>query len=504
MAVNGKCSHSLNRVAFVSDALTRAPHMDALINLIVDQILDIFKPEYISLMHFERRSLSLRREIIAGERLKRTAKPRLALARDIEGSIDLGGEILALPEIEDGPFLILFDVDQDHQCELRIPFFIENQGIGVINLGRKESGQEYSAEEIDLLRILVNHLTIRSEAKCAAHRGTATKNAGALQPQITQKGRDPGSELLGVSPAMEQVRELIRRVAGENIPVLISGESGTGKELVARAIHRLNLRGKMALVTMNCAALPESLVESELFGHEKGSFTGAIARKKGKFELADRSTLFLDEIGDMQVSTQAKLLRVLQDGTFQRVGGNDPLHADVRLIAATNKDLGAMIRNGTFREDLYYRINVIQIQIPPLRQRREDVVVLAEYFFDHYNNYYRRNLRGFSPEVQSWMKRYAFPGNVRELKNIVERAVIMEKSDRITMEMMPGENGSPENGAAVRTRHLTLEQLEAEHVRDVLQQVGYNKSAAARLLGIARKTLREKCQKYNISPEETP
>ncbi|MBN1997737.1 sigma 54-interacting transcriptional regulator, partial [candidate division KSB1 bacterium] len=218
--------------------------------------------------------------------------------------------------------------------------------------------------------------------------GNGQSHHQMFKPHIVVKSKEEPVDLFGDSMYMQQIQELIETVAKEDVPVLITGESGTGKELVARAIHRKSHRAKNPMVTMNCAALPDALVESELFGHEKGAFTGAFNQKKGKFEYADRSTLLLDEIGDMNLQTQAKLLRVLQDGSFQRVGGNKTLYSDVRLLTATNKNLEDAIQTGTFREDLYYRINVVRISLPPLRERGEDILSLAEYFFQYYSKLY--------------------------------------------------------------------------------------------------------------------
>ena len=319
-----------------------------------------------------------------------------------------------------------------------------------------------------------------------------------MEPKIKIRSQDDETGLLGESPGMEYINELIEKIACKDVSILITGESGTGKELIARAIHKKSTRSLMPLVAMNCAALADNLVESELFGHEKGAFTGAYSQKKGKFEFANESTIFLDEIGDMSLQTQAKLLRVLQDGTFQRVGGNKTLHSDARLLAATNKNLLDQIEKRKFREDLFYRINVVQIEIPPLRERGDDIVLLADHFFQYYKNYYRKNLMGINSDVYNWLLNYRFPGNIRELRNIIERAVIMELGDKISIQYMPTSLGNPPQSFQKAESRLSLEELEKGHIRSVLEQVANNKSAAARMLGIARKTLREKIQKYNL------
>jgi transcriptional regulator with GAF, ATPase, and Fis domain len=316
---------------------------------------------------------------------------------------------------------------------------------------------------------------------------------------MTLKLHDENSELIGESLAIQSVRDLVEKISQEEVPVLITGESGTGKELVARDIHRKSRRSQKTLVTMNCAALPETLVESELFGHEKGAFTGALCTKQGKFESAHNTTLFLDEIGDMSLATQAKVLRVLQDGTFQRVGGNKTLFADVRLLTATNKNMTHLLQQRLFREDLYYRINVVQIQLPPLRERGNDIIMLAQHFFNYYNKFYRKNLIHIRSNVLDFLQQYSFPGNVRELKNIIERAVIMEKTSQLTIESISviGFNSIQEN---IKADHpsTSLDELERKHIIEIMQQVNNNKTRAAQLLGIARKTLREKLTRYHI------
>ncbi len=438
-----------------------------------------------------------------GRKIERKSQPRIALAQNITEMLDEGWEILGPSPTDVNNFYVLYDPDLNgFYVEFRIPFFIKDHLVAVISLSKKESGTDYTVEEIDILRILANYISLVSERI-----SDKVKSEPDVRPRPFQKityqyvRQDDYSEILGESEAIRHIIRIIDRVARENVPVLISGESGTGKELVARAIHRKSKRSEKPLVAMNCAALPDALVESELFGHERGAFTGATGQKKGKFEFANESTLFLDEIGDMSMPTQAKLLRVLQDGTFQRVGGNQTLHSDVRLIAATNKDLIKNIESGTFRQDLYYRINVVQIEIPPLRERKQDILLLADYFFHVYNNTFGKDLSGLGHEVIEWLKEYPFPGNVRELKNIMERAVILETEEVVTLSSMPKSRTKSRPTPAIHSSSnslLSLEDLEKRHIKAVLQETGFNKSAAARRLGIARKTLREKIDKYHI------
>src|ERR671917_1660125 len=273
------------------------------------------------------------------------------------------------------------------------------------------------------------------------------------------------TEIISDSPEMESVKKLILKVAKSNSTVLIRGESGTGKELIARSIHQNSPRASEVFQAVNCAAINENLLESELFGHEKGSFTGAHAEKKGLFEVADKGTLFLDEIGELDVSMQAKLLRALQEREIRRVGGTRAIKIDVRVVAATNRDLRAMVGDGRFRDDLYYRINVLSIDVPPLRERREDIDLLIDYFIKKHTRNTSRLVRGITPDARRLMNDYSWPGNVRQLESAIERAILLAESDHITVEDLPLEvrqesRPSPEGGFKLPTEGLVFEGME--------------------------------------------
>jgi len=302
--------------------------------------------------------------------------------------------------------------------------------------------------------------------------------------------------IIAKSSKMQRVIEVIKIVAKSNATVLITGESGTGKELVARAIHSQSHRQGKPFVAVSCAALPESLLESELFGHEKGSFTGAYAQKKGKFEFANRGTLFLDEVGEMSANIQVHLLRVLEEKEFTRVGGNEPIKVDVRVISATNKDLKRAIATGEFREDLYYRLNVVTIELPPLRERKEDVPLLAQHFLNKFALENQKEITGFSPEATEFLLGYDWPGNVRELENAIERAVILAKDSLITVADLPQENISLARSAPTGK---SLKELEKDHLLNILNETGGNYSETARILGITRMTLYNKAKEYGLS-----
>jgi DNA-binding NtrC family response regulator len=306
------------------------------------------------------------------------------------------------------------------------------------------------------------------------------------------------------SPKMQDVLATVERVAPTNSTVLLGGESGVGKDLIARAIHEKSLRAKGPFVKINSTAIPENLLESELFGFEKGAFTGAVASKPGKFELADKGTLFLDEIGDVPPATQVKLLRVLQEREFERLGGTRTVKVDVRLVAATNRDLREALEQGTFREDLYYRLNVVPIDIAPLRERREDIPDLVDLFISRFNAESRKPIEGITPEAMQIMVNYHWPGNVRELQNIVERACALSKGTMLDAADIRLDTRAPKaaNGpTGFLPDGMTLEQWEDEMVQEALRRANGNKSQAARLLGLSRNALRYRLSKIGIADE---
>ena len=319
------------------------------------------------------------------------------------------------------------------------------------------------------------------------------------------------SDIIGDSPKMRELRDLIQTVAPASATVLILGESGTGKELIAGALHSLSERREAHYVRINCAAIPESLLESELFGHEKGAFTGAVRQKLGRVEEADGGTIFLDEIGDMSRSLQAKLLRFLEDGTFTRVGGNEEHRVNVRLIAATNRDIVAAIRDNQFREDLFHRLNVVQFRPPPLRERGRDAVLLAEHFLLHFAAVMRKQVKSLSPLAQQKLLSHHWPGNVRELRNVIERAVILESSNEIQARNLPDfaiEIGlkKPETTHAPPGQSLddAMSHFERDLIMQTLEQNRFSVSRAAEQLKISRHALRYRMQRLNINtPSES-
>ncbi len=345
--------------------------------------------------------------------------------------------------------------------------------------------------DIDELKILVQ--------KALRHQQLEKENI-FLKEQL--KDRFDFSNIIGQSDMMLQLFETMSLVAPSNATVLITGESGTGKEIIANALHQNSLRREKPLIKVNCAALPETLLESELFGHKKGAFTGALTPRQGRFQLAHEGTIFLDEIAEMAPSTQAKILRVLQEREFEPLGGSSTVKVDTRVIVATNKDLTSEIQEGRFREDLYFRVNVVMLNVPPLRERREDIPLLAGFFLKQYAEKNQRLIKGFTPLATDLLMRYDWPGNVRELENVTERSVIMARGDLITPDEFPETLRSLDPDLKKTSVDLSpgrsLKAVEKEMILRTLEDTNGNRTHAAKILGISRRTLQLKLKDYGI------
>ena len=346
--------------------------------------------------------------------------------------------------------------------------------------------------EFDELLILVDRVS---------ERRTLIRENEILRQELGAKGVTT-DRIIYRSPKMGALINMAGRVAASRTTVLLQGESGTGKELLARLIHHLSPRAAKPIIAVNCSALHENLLESELFGHEKGAFTGASTRRIGRFEEADGGTLFLDEIGDLSASMQVKLLRFLQEREFQRVGGNQTIHSDVRIISATNRDLEARVKEGLFREDLFYRLNVVTMAIPPLRERKEDIHALIDHFLKRYADENGKDMEGISSEAQDLLLKYDYPGNVRELENIIERAVVICRDSVISVEDLPfredmGVAGEGHKDGEGMLRG-SMEELERKLILDAMEKTGDHQTKAADLLGISERMLRYKLKKYNL------
>lgn len=335
--------------------------------------------------------------------------------------------------------------------------------------------------------------------RAVSSRKLQIENSNLLKELEKLKKKNKFDRVIGKSQKMRKVMEIVEQIAQTKASVLITGESGVGKELVADALHELSNRSNEPYVKVHCAALSESLLESELFGHERGSFTGAVSQKKGRFELADKGTIFLDEIGEINAQVQIKILRVLQEKQFERVGGEKTLQVDTRIISATNRDLQKEIKIGNFREDLFYRLNVVNIVVPPLRDRKEDIPLLSAAFLKEFNEENGKNIEGFSNKARSALYNYSWPGNIRELRNCIESSVVLSKANVIELDDLPLSitSGAKDNQINIPLG-ATMETAEKEFITATLNYCKGNKSKASEMLGIGRKTLHRKIQEYQI------
>ncbi len=416
------------------------------------------------------------------------------------GTAESGAEALRMAA-EDGWEILFVDVKMPKMNGLEVLKRVkENQpAIPVVMItayasvesavtAMKEGAYDYIVKpfEPDEIRMLVKRILKNREIE---------EENVALKQRLDE--RFDGDVIVGDSPSMRQVFALVRDVADADSTVLIAGESGTGKELIARAIHANSPRRYMPFVPASLGALPDTLVESELFGHEKGAFTGAQFARKGRFEMADGGTLFLDEVGEISPKTQVDLLRVLQDRMVVKIGGGKPVEVDVRVVAATNRDLQEAVRQGTFREDLFYRLNVVNIHLPPLRDRREDILPLADHFLHIFASKTSKKVKGFSEEARNLLFTYDWPGNVRELENAIERAFVVVKGDEIETRHLPFSiQSTPSEGGG-----RALRDMEKVHIKRVLDEMDWNITQAASALEVDRATLYNKIKKYDLKKD---
>jgi Nif-specific regulatory protein len=381
-----------------------------------------------------------------------------------------------------------------------VPIKMDNAVVGALSVDRLFNEDVALGEDVRLLSIVSSMIAqaVRLRQTIQAERMRLLADNERLQGEL--KHRFHPANIIGNSKGMQAVYDLIAQVSKSDATVLIRGESGTGKELVAHAIHYNSLRAPKAFIKVNCAALPETIIESELFGHEKGAFTGALTQRKGRFELASGGTLFLDEVGDFSPATQIKLLRVLQEREFERVGGVETLKSDVRVIAATNRDLEAMVEDGRFRADLYYRLNVFPIHVPPLRERKADTLLLADHFVEKYSSSNGKAVRRISTPAIDMLMSYHWPGNVRELENCIERAVLLSNDDVIHGHHLPPSLQTAEaSGTSLSgTLQATLDNVERELIIDALKSARGNKARAARALGISERLMGLRVRKHGI------
>jgi Nif-specific regulatory protein len=434
-------------------------------------------------------------------------RTRYQLGEGITGMVASTGEPIVVPQISQDPrFLHRAAGRQERKGAefsfLCVPLLLHSRVVGTLSVELPYRREREFERLLKFLRVVASMISqaVRIHRLLEAERQKLVTENAQLRQELHQ--RNHLSNMVGASGPMRQLNDEVARVAGTNTTVLIRGESGTGKELIAQAIHEHSPRARGPFIKVNCAALPETLVESELFGHERGAFTGAQARKKGRFELAHGGTLFLDEVGELSPTIQVKLLRVLQEREFERVGGTESVRVDVRVIAATNRDLERALAEGDFREDLYYRLNVFPIFVPPLRSRRADVLPLADHFIEKYSGEHGKQIKRISTPAIDLLSQYHWPGNVRELENTIERAVLMADGEVIHGHHLPPTLQTAEATGTVVTGSLgaAVEAFERGIIEDALKTSRGHRSQAARLLSATERVISYKVKKYGIDP----
>ena len=447
-------------------------------------------------------------EVAHGLSPNQRKRGKYRLGEGITGKVVQTGKPAVIPRISDDPLFLdrtgarkrLKKTDISFLC---VPIKIGKEVIGALSADRLFDKTVSFEEDLRLLSTIASMIAQAVRLRQTAQEEQQRLIEENLRLREELKDRFHPANIIGNSREMQAVFDLIDHVSKADTTVLIRGESGTGKELVANAIHYHSHRVGGPFIKVNCAALPETVIESELFGHEKGAFTGATAQRKGRFELASGGTIFLDEIGDLSAATQIKLLRVLQEKSFERVGGAQTLQANVRIIAATNRNLEALIEEGKFREDLYYRLNVFPIHLPPLRERKADILLLADHFVEKYNTIHHKNIQRISTPAIDMMMSYHWPGNVRELENCIERAVLLSKDDVIHGHHLPPtlQTAEATDTHLSETLQEALDNLERELIIEALKETGGNKAKAAKRLGITERIMGLRVEKHGIDPK---
>jgi Nif-specific regulatory protein len=480
----------------ISSWVSSVQDLDRLLELIIESAAQVVQAKAASLLLVEPKTNTLFFQVATGEKKDEVKEYRVKMGQGIAGHVAQTGEPLMIADVSDDPRWYK-EISESLRFETQsiacVPLRLGDETIGVVQIIDKQDSSTLQEADMDLLN------------EFAALAALAIGHARNIQ-EVKRENQDLKEELhirhqmVGKSPALEKVITDGLKVANSKASALILGESGTGKELLARLIHRAGPRQDKPLVVLNCAAMPETLLEDELFGHEKGAFTGAMGRKIGKFELAHGGTIFLDEIGEMTPGMQAKLLRVLQEGNFYRVGGNIPISVDVRVLSATNKKLDEEVAEGRFREDLYYRLNVVQINMPTLRERSEDIPLLAQHFLKKFGEEMVIPNLTVSPSAMEKMVQYNWPGNIRELRNAVERAVVMGNGKEILPEDLPI-GGTRANYPGLQiglTLEEALNQFKKEFILLNLKHTGGNRSKAAKVMDIQRTYLSRLISKYDL------
>jgi len=484
----------------ISTWVTSVLNLDKLLELIIDTATRMMKAKASSLLLLDQKTKKLYFKVATGDKKEEVKKYEINLGQGIAGYVAEKGEPLLVPDVsKDNRWYKQISESigfQTHSIAC-VPMKADGKTIGVVEIIDKEDGSPIQDED---MKLLMGFADLASLAISRAQKvEQVQKENKDLREEIGSK-----YQIMGESDSLKKVISDAFLVANSKSSTLILGESGTGKELLARLIHRSGHRRAQTMVAINCAALPEALLEAELFGHEKGAFTGAGNQKIGKFEMANSGTIFLDEIGEMKPEVQVKLLRVLEDGVFYRVGGNVPITVDVRVIAATNKDIAREVAEGRFREDLYYRLNVVQIRMPPLRERKEDIPLLANYFLDILKQERGTPNVTISEKAMQKMLEYDWPGNVRELRNAMERGVVMSKKAEILPEELPVYEGIGKFQAlnVEQTLKDAINGFKKEFITQTLKHTAGNRSEAAKIMGIQRSYLSRLISQYSLRESE--
>jgi len=486
----------IDRLKEISTWVSSVQDLDQLLELIIETATRMMDAKASSLLLVDQKTKKLYFKVATGEKKVDIKKFEIEMGQGIAGYVAEKGEPLLIPDVSSDPRWyreISDSIGFTTSSIACVPMKIKGQTIGVVEIIDKVTGDPIQNEDLKILSVFADlaALAIGNARKIANNK----KKIKDLKKELNLK-----YEIVGKSKALNKVIFDAVKVANSKASTLILGESGTGKELLARLIHRSGSRKDQPMIVLNCAALPETLLEDELFGHEKGAFTGAMGRKIGKFELADGGTIFLDEIGEMSPGMQAKLLRILQEGVFYRVGGNKSIPVDVRVISATNKNITEEVYEGRFREDLFYRLNVVEIHMPPLRERMEDITLLAQYFLDVFKKERGLSNLTISKKAMDYMLLYDWPGNVREMKNALERAVVMGNGIEILPEDLPNLSSNPKYpGLEVGlTLKEAIDSFKKEFITLNLKHTGGNRSMAAKSMRIQRTYLSRLISKYNL------
>ena len=506
-----KVKHGVQELSLlleISQLLDRSIDLRDVVGPVLKSLAEHMGMEHGTLTLLNRETGEFSIEAAHGLSKSQQARGRYKSGEGVTGKVIESGRAVVVPRISEEPMFLnrtgvrksLRRKDISFLC---VPIKIGNETIGALSVDHLFSRNVAFEEDIRLLTIISSMIS-----QAVRLRQSAQENQQRLQEENTRlqqelKDRFRPANIIGNSKAMGNVYDQIAQVAKSNTSVLIRGESGTGKELVASAIHYNSLRADKAFIKVNCAALPETIIESELFGHEKGAFTSAITTRKGRFELAHSGTIFLDEVGDFSPSTQVKLLRVLQEREFERVGGTQTIKSDVRIIAATNRNLEEMIPEDKFRQDLYYRLNVFPIHVPALKERKSDILQLANYFVEKYSKQNQKTIRRISTPAIDMLMSYHWPGNVRELENCIERAVLVSEDDVIHGHYLPPTLQTAEASGTVITGSLqaSLDNLERELLLEALKSARGNQAKAARSLGLTERLMGLRVKKHNINPK---